>query len=203
MKILSRRDVVSALVTGLTTGVIAWRILVFLGRGLPLGIPPVLLVPLVPVLWLAGVQLGYLLGMWFRPFAQFGRFAAIGFANALVDFGVLYLLIAQTGQTDGPHYSVFKALSFAVATVHSYLWNKYWAFEAGGSRGGAREAASFLSVALGAILVNVGTASLVVAVRPAAVDPAAWAGIGAVVGSAVSLVLSFAGFRLFVFRKTR
>lgn len=201
MKILSRRDVVSALVTGLTTGVIAWRILVFLDRSLPLGIDPFLLAVLVPLAWLAGVQLGYLLGMWLRPFAQFGRFCAIGFANALVDFGVLYLLIAQTGQTDGPHYSLFKALSFLVATVHSYLWNKYWAFDAGASRGGVREAASFVSVAVGALLVNVAVASAVVALRPDAVDAAAWAGVGAIAGSAVSLVLSFAGFRLFVFRK--
>jgi len=203
MKILSRRDLLAALATGLTTGIIAWRILVFLDRGLPLGMPPGLLVPLVPVLWLAGVQLGYVLGMWFRPFTQFGRFCAIGFANALVDFGVLYLLIAQTGQAAGPHYSLFKALSFLVATVHSYLWNKYWAFDAGTSRGGVREAASFVSVAVGALLVNVAVASAVVALRPAEANPAAWAGIGAIAGSAVSLVLSFAGFRLFVFRKTR
>jgi putative flippase GtrA len=90
-----------------------------------------------------------------------------------------------------------------VATVHSYFWNKYWAFEAGRSRGGAREAASFFSVALGAILVNVGVASLVVALRPASMDAEVWAGIGAIAGSATALILSFVGFRLFVFGKKR
>jgi putative flippase GtrA len=201
MRIVTRKDVLSAVATGFTTGVIGWRILVFLGRTLPAGIDPVILVPLVPVVWLAGVQFGYILSAWFRPFAQFGRFACIGFANALVDFGVLYVLIAYSGQAEGTAYSVFKALSFAFATIHSYLWNKYWAFDAARTSGGSREVASFVAVALASLLVNVAAASLVVALRPAPVSADAWAGIGAVVGSAAALVFSFTGFRVFVFRK--
>ena len=202
MKLLSRRDIRSAFLTGLTTGVIAWRILVFLGGSLPLGIPPVALVLIVPMLWLAGVQLGYFLGMFVRPFVQFGRFAAIGFTNAAVDFGVLYLGIALTGVAAGAGYSALKAFSFLIATIHSYLWNKYWAFDAGGSQGGAREASAFASVAVVSILINVGVASLVVAAGPLfGLDERAWAGIGAAAGSATSLILSFIGFRLFVFKK--
>jgi putative flippase GtrA len=202
MKLLSRRDIRSALITGLTTGIIAWRILVFLDASLPLGVPPAALALIVPLCWLAGVQLGYFLGMFVRPFVQFGRFAAIGFTNAAVDFGVLYLGIALTGIASGSGYSLLKGLSFLVATLHSYLWNKYWAFDAGGSRGGTREAASFMSVAVVSILVNVGVASLVVAAGPLfGLTAAAWAGVGAAAGSATSLILSFVGFRLFVFRK--
>ncbi|MCC6934190.1 MAG: GtrA family protein [Candidatus Yanofskybacteria bacterium] len=201
MRSLSSRDVSSALVTGFTTGIIAWRILLFLGHPLPFGIAPGVLVPLIPALWLAGVQLGYLLGMVFRPFVQFGRFAAIGFANAAVDFGVLYAFIAATGLATGGAYAAFKAVSFSVATVHSYLWNKYWAFDAGRSRGGQREVLAFLGVALSSLLVNVGAASVVVALRPATFAVASWAGIGAVVGSAAALVFSFTGFRLFVFNR--
>ncbi len=203
MKTLSRRDVVSAITTGLTTGVIAWGIISYVDVPVPLGGSGVILAALLPVLWLIGVQLGYVLGIFFPPFTQFGRFVAIGFANAMVDFGILYLLISQTGIADGLAYSLFKALSFMVATVHSYGWNKYWAFEAGSSRGGAREAASFFSVALTALLVNVGIASLVVALRPMSMDVQLWAGVGAIAGSATALILSFVGFRLFVFGKTR
>ena len=56
MKMLTTWDVKAATITGLTTGIIAWRILVFLGHVLPFGVPPVLLVIVVPVLWVAGVQ---------------------------------------------------------------------------------------------------------------------------------------------------
>jgi putative flippase GtrA len=202
MKLLSRTDIRSALVTGLTTGVIAWRILVFLDKGLPLGINPMVLVPLVPVLWLAGVQLGYMLAAVAAPFAQFGKFVAIGFTNAMVDFGALYILIGTTGYADGLHYALFKAVSFSVATVHSYYWNKSWAFAASRSHGGSTELIRFLTVAVASILVNVAAASVVVAVGPlGGLDVRAWAGIGAIVGSATALIFSFIGFRLFVFSK--
>jgi putative flippase GtrA len=201
MRTLSRRDIVSSLITGLTTGAIAWGILSYLGRGLPFGFPSAALVVVVPLAWLAGVQLGYALGVWFRPFIQFGRFACIGFANAAVDFGVLYLGIALTGGTTGAAYTLLKSFSFAVAVLHSYVWNKTWAFDASKSRGGSREAASFVGVALAGLLVNVAVASLVVAVHPSGFEPRAWAGVGAVTGSAAALIFSFIGFRVFVFKR--
>ena len=202
MKLLSRRDISSALVTGLTTGIIAWRILVYLDKMLPLGINPVLLVPLIPVLWLAGVQLGYFLAMYIPPFAQFGKFAAIGFANAMVDFGVLYLLIALTGKTGGYAYAVMKGSSFLVATLHSYVWNKTWTFDSGNRPTTTREVLMFLVVSVASLLVNVASAYATVALGPlGGLDAKAWAGIGAVVGSAVALIFNFLGLKLIVFRK--
>ena len=201
MRIVDKKDIRSAVITGLTTGVIGWRGLAFLGQTLPAGIDPIILVPLVPILWVAGVQLGYFLSMFFRPFGQFGRFACIGFANAAVDFGVLYTLIGLTGVAEGTSFSLFKAISFSFAVVHSYLWNKYWAFEAVHTLGDNRELLSFIGVSLASLVVNVGVASLVVAARPGSFDAASWAGISAIVGSAVSLIFSFTGFRVFVFRK--
>ena len=201
MRIVTTKDVTYGLITGLTTGLIADGILRYLGKSLPLGISTSTLIWLVPILWVLGVQLGYALGVIFKPFVQFGRFAAIGFANALVDFGVLYLLIALTGFSTGIAYALFKTVSFSVATVHSYFWNKYWAFSETGSRGGTGEIGRFIVVALASVLVNVAAASITVALRPAGFTTAAWAGIGAVVGSAVALIFSFTGFRVFVFRK--
>ena len=201
MKILTRKDTLSALVTGLTTGIVAWRILVYLDIGLPLGIPTWTLAVAVPAIWIFGVQLGYTVSAYWRPMAQFGRFAAIGFANTAVDFGLLYVFIGLTDLAAGSAYALFKAFSFTVATVHSYFWNKFWAFEAGASRGGSREVARFAAVALASVLVNTVTASVVVALRPGAIAAAPWAGVGAAAGSAVALIFSFIGFRVFVFRK--
>ena len=202
MQILSKQDVRSALITGLTTGIIAWRLVAFLVSVIPFGINPILLVPLIPLLWLAGVQLGYFLARYFEFFRRFGRFAAIGFTNAAVDFGVLFLLIGITGHNSGVYFSLFKAASFAVAAFHSYYWNKFWAFDSGASHGGAVEIAKFLAVSGVAIGVNVIVASLVVVAGPVAgLDANQWAGVGAVVGSAVALVFSFVGFKLYVFHK--
>lgn len=200
MKILTRRDLTAAVVTGLTTGVIAWLVLTYLGTRLPHGISPVVLVPLIPVLWLIGVQLGYLLALVASPFEQFGRFAAIGFANTAVDFGILYILIAFSGHASGGWYTLFKSLSFSVAIIHSYFWNKYWAFDAGKRAMTSKEVISFLLVSLASLLVNVGAASIVVAIMPlGGLTVAAWAGVGAAVGSAAALIFNFIGLRLFVF----
>lgn len=201
MRVLSRRDVVSALITGLTTGFIAWRILVFLDKSLPLGVPSVTLIWLAPIIWLVGVQFGYFLGSFIKPFIRFGRFTVIGFTNAAVDFGVLYLFIGLTGLASGIAYSVFKTISFTAGVTHSYFWNKYWSFEAGSSGGGSSEVLRFLVVALISIGINVAAASIAVALRPETVDPKVWAGVSAIIGSAVALIFSFAGFQLFVFNK--
>lgn len=165
----------------------------------------------IPILWICGVNLGYFLGRWINFFNQFGKFAAIGFTNAAVDFGVLNLLIANTGTTAGAWYSVFKAVSFISAIIPSYFWNKHWAFSSksspsagsGSSSGGVFEFAKFISVAVVSILINNGVASFIVNfIDPVlGLDLRVWANIGAVAGSAVALAFSFAGFKLAVFRK--
>ncbi len=201
---MTRNDFTYSLITGLTTGVITWRILVFLGAPAIAGWSTAWLVPTVPLAWLAGVQLGYLLGRWFRFFVQFGKYAAIGFTNAAVDFGVLYLLIAYSGRSSGVWFTMFKAVSFSVAIIHSYLWNKFWAFEARETSANGREFITFVSVALAALIVNVGVASFVVNGIGGpyfGLDDRAWAGFGAVVGSACSLIFSFLGFKFVVFKK--
>ena len=59
---------------------------------------------------------------------QFLRFAGIGFLNTAIDFTIINILIVSTGVTAGFNLSLLKIVSFTVAVVHSYFWNKYWAF---------------------------------------------------------------------------
>lgn len=198
----TKKDFLFSVVTGLITGFVAWKILVFLGHPELYGFSARWLLAIVPVLWILGVNLGYFLGKWFAFFNQFGKFAAIGFTNAAVDFGILNLFIAGTGQTAGVMYAVFKGVSFIAATLHSYFWNKYWAFDAGSSHGGGGEFFKFFSVALLALVVNVGVASLVVNFIPPVLglDDRVWANVGAVAASAAALLFSFAGFKFIVFK---
>jgi len=204
MRTLSKKDIIYAIVTGLLTGIVANGVLSFLKVSLPFGIPLGLLVVVVPILWILGVQLGYALGMWIGFFTRFGKFAAIGFTNAAVDFGVLNLEIALSDIDRGPWFSVFKGVSFIVAIMHSYLWNKFWVFDAGESGGGKGEFAKFIGVAVVSFVINVSVASVVVnLVHPlAGIGTTPWASVGAIVGSAVALVFSFVGFRLAVFKKS-
>ena len=184
MKLLSKQDIVFAIITGLIAGSIAWAIL---GR-------PWLLI-LIPVLWILGVQLGYFLGKWIGFFDQFGKFSAIGFTNFAVDAGVLNLLMHLTGIVGGVGFSVFKSISFIIAVLHSYFWNNKWTFQSQGTSG--REFVKFMLVMLASWAINVGIASLVVhALSPSVTH----ANLAAVVGSAAALIFSFIGFRLVVFK---
>ena|SRR3989344_6282579 len=198
----SKKDLFFSIITGLITGFIAWKILVFLGHPEIYGISTNLLLFIVPILWILGVNLGYFLGKWIGFFNQFGKFAAIGFTNAAVDFGILNLFIAKTGETAGLYYAVFKGVSFVAATLHSYTWNKYWAFDAGQSRGSG-EFIKFFGVSILALAINVSVASFVVNLVPPVLgfDSKTWANVGAVAASAVALVFSFAGFKFLVFKK--
>ena len=224
----TKKDLWFSVFTGMGTGLIAWRILEFLNVPKVLIIPGIsgsynvcgitgqcqtyydgtpwsILIVIVPILWILGVNLGYFLGRWFSFFNQFGKFAAIGFTNAAVDFGILNLFIAYTGIAAGVSYSVFKATSFFIAMINSYFLNKHWAFNAGQNGASKVEFAKFTGVAVAAGLVNVGIASAVVNF----VDPifgfssAVWANVGAAIGSASALVFSFIGFRFLVFKTSR
>ncbi len=200
---LTKRDIIFSAVTGFYTGFIVWRIFEFLEVPRFNGTSFVWLVVLVPVLWVLGVGLGYFLGRWFLFFRQFGKFAAIGFTNAAVDFGILNFLIFYFSITAGVFFSVFKSVSFVGAAIHSYFWNKYWAFSAGATSISGQEFLKFFSVTVIALLINVAAASVVVnLIGPQfGLSPKVWANIGAVVGSAVALIASFVGFKKVVFKK--
>lgn len=198
----TKKDLLFSVISGLITGFLVWRILNFLEIPTFRNISFHWLVLLVPVLWIAGVNLGYFLGRWIGFFSQFGKFTAIGFTNASVDFAVLNSLIYMTDITSGVFYSLFKGASFLVALFHSYLWNKYWVFDAGNDKG-RMEFLKFFTVAIVALLINVGVSSAVVnwADPILGLDAKTWANVGAVVGSATALIFSFAGFKLAVFNK--
>lgn len=217
MNRFTKKDLLFASITGFYTGLIAWRILVFLNVkdiftmqviqvhlvGLPkqyIHVSSAWLVLIIPIFWVVGVNLGYFLGRWLAFFNQFGKYAAIGFTNFVIDTGVVNLLIAFSGIASGVGFSVFKSLSFIIAVTHSYLWNRLWVFES--KEGQKKEFIKFMTVNLVAITVNVGVASFVVNyVDPIyGFDPKTWANVGVVVGSAVSLIFSFVGFKLVVFK---
>lgn len=198
----SKKDFFSSIVTGLITGMLVWRIFDFIPVSRYHNISYAWLVLLMPILWVFGVWLGYFLGRWFDFFNQFGKYVAIGFTNSAIDFGVFYFLVFLTDKALGIRFTIFKSISFIVGVTNSYFWNKYWAFEAGESRGGKQEAGKFLLVNVVATIVNVGIGSFVAnGIGPLFnLTDRAWAGLAVVTGSAVALIFSFVGFRFIVFK---
>src|SRR3989344_1676329 len=199
----TKKDLYFSITTGFITGFIAWQIFVFLNLSEFAGVSYAWLMVLVPFLWVLGVNLGYFLGRWLVFFNQFGKFAAVGFTNAAVYFGILNILIACSDINKGFWYSVFVAAAFIVGTTHSYFWNKFWVFKATEQEIGGVEIGKFLGVSMIAGLINVGVASGVVnLIHPLfELTLNQWANVGGVAGSAVALAASFMGFKLIVFKK--
>jgi putative flippase GtrA len=63
-----------------------------------------------------------------KSFYQLVRFLGIGFLNTAVDFTVLNLLAVSFGLYTGLGVGVINVISFSAAVLHSYFWNKHWAF---------------------------------------------------------------------------
>lgn len=199
----TKKDFWGSVFTGLTTGFIGFLVADFLGVPRFAGLSFGWLVAVVPVLWIAGVYFGFFLGRFLSFMNQFGKFAAVGFTNFAVDLGVLNLEIAQTGQNRGVWYAVFAGVSFCVASLHSYFWNRVWVFD-GSSRGGAGEFVKFFVVTVASLAVNIAVAASIVNFLPPQFGLSAnqWASAGKIAGSAVALIASFLGFRLVVFKKS-
>ena len=137
-------------------------------------------------------------------FLQVVKFMAVGSLNTFLDLGVLNLLILITAVASGYWYSVFKAMSFIIANVNSYFWNKHWTFSSGKSAT-AGEFGKFFTVSVIGFAVNVGAASFIVNViaAPAGFSPAMWANIGAVVATLAALAWNFLGYKFIVFGNVR
>ena len=118
MKLLSKRDVIFAVITGLIAGIIAWAILGYAW-----------LIVTIPILWLLGVQLIFL-GKWIAFFDQFGKFSAIGFTNFAVDAGVLNLLMYLTGIVGGIGFLSSKASRLSLQSSTAMYGIKHGRFKA-------------------------------------------------------------------------
>jgi len=199
---LSLKDKILTPSTGLITGVIAWRLTVFLEFPNLYGFSYAWLIVLLPIIWVAVLLLGVVISRKLPFFFQFSRFGIIGATNAFIDFGYLNILIAYTGVHSGVWFAIFKGASFVVATINSYFLNKYWAFNAGHHKPNGTELGRFLAISLSAMVINISAASIIVnLVAPInSVSPALWANAGAVTGSIAALVFNFLGYKFIVFK---
>lgn len=201
---LTKKDLSYALVTGCYTGLIAWLVTSWLHFQSLFGFSYAWLMLLLPLLWLAGVWLGYLLGHWLTFFNQFGKYAAIGFTNFAVDLGALNVLIFFTGVTGGRQFVWVRGTAAVLAVVHSFFWNRYWVFGERRDQSIGRQAVSFALAASIAAAVNIGIATGIVNyIRPlSGFTPERWDNVAAIIGSAVALAVNFVILRQKVFNRS-
>lgn len=132
---------------------------------------------------------------------QFGKFAAVGALNTVIDLGIMNFLILLTGVYTGVYFSIFKASSFLVAVLNSYFWNKFWTFQSKAPVT-LKEFSRFIFFTAIGLLINVSVASFIVTVLGPVfgVDPKLWANVGALIAVFVSLLWNFFAYRYIVFK---
>ncbi len=211
---LVKSDIIASLVIGEAAG---WLLLIVI-KNISQTLPQLELIPLwvwpvfFPLFCLIWFLFALFLSKKWLVFYQFGKFVLVGGLNFLVDVGILNLLIFVTSIAAGWLYSVFKGISFAVAVINSYLWNKFWTFKSPRAQGESadesvgkigKEFLTFVIVSLIGIGLNNAVASLIVNwLGPQwGISENLWANIGAVTASFLAMFWNFIGYKFIVFKK--
>ena len=198
----TQRDFGLSVLSGAVTGLIVYLMLLYGGSGQSWETYSWALIIVVPALFVFGTWLGTLLANWFSFLRSFSRFVVVGFLNTAVDFGVLALLLYVFKYTDGDATKLIIANtgSFLVAVTNGYFWNKLWSFESRG--GGTRQFAQYVAVTVVGLLLNdaiiyAGTTYF----QPMfGVSAGNWVFVAKAVGTVVSLIWNFVGYRFIVFK---
>jgi len=197
---MKKLDAVLGALIGLLNGAFFWFIL----KQIEIGIPySWFLIIVFTFLAPLALYIASLIGKKFLIIFQATKFFLVGTLNTFIDLGVLNFFIWLTKIARGYLYAVFKTISFSVAVINSYFWNKYWTFEKGKEAPKPKEFLKFLTVTLIGLLINVGVASFVVNVigPKFGISEKVWASVGAIIAAFFAFTWNFTASKFVVFRK--
>ncbi len=197
---MKKSDIIIAFITGEIVALYFWNLFKE-AKSLALVLP---FLPIVfPILSVFCLWLAYLIGKKFLFIFQLAKFLLIGALATIFDLGILSFFIKFFGVTAGIYYLIFKAITFIIATVAKYLFDKFWAFEKKETSGLGKEFTQFFIVTLIGMAINVGAAWVTVDVIGPQVGFSAetWANIGGIVAAFVTFAWNFVGYKFIVFKK--
>jgi len=85
-----------------------------------------------------------------REFVRFLKFSAVGTLGAVIDFGVLNLLV----QLAGFPKVLANACSFTTAVISNFVWNRLWVYPETRGEPLRRQFVQFLVVNLAGLVIN-------------------------------------------------
>ncbi len=134
---------------------------------------------------------------------QFSKFVVIGFINTGVDFLVLNVEMFLTGISKGPYMLVQNAISFSIATVNSYFFNKYWTFQDTSRKDPGKKFSQFLAVSIMGVVINSSVVFIITTYVPPmfGISSVLWANLAKAAATGVSLIWNFIGYKFWVFKK--
>ena len=185
--IINKKDIIFAAICGL---LVSWLAMDFLGR---LGLIFVIIFPILSVL---GLWLTTFWGKKFKFVDEAGRFFLVGAFADVIDIKVYQLLFFVL-----PFSTFIKAISFLVATLIKYWWNKGWAFfkEGAESKHTPKEILLFFGVTLIGLLLNVASFYFFDKIETG-LEPKLWTEVSIILAALVAAVWNFLGYKFLVFK---
>ena len=191
---MKKKDYALSIIAGILTAVFIFPVL----RNIEIGIKYYkFLFFIIPLAWVAVIFVSRFLKIkWIKQFAKFG---IVGFLNTSLDFGVLNILSLKYGIYSGVRVAGINPLSFIVALVNSFFWNKYWTFEEK-TAPEAKEAVKFFLVAAIGVLINTSIVFMFTKYFPVnGLTEAQVLNLGKALATGFSLIWNFLGMKIFVF----
>ncbi len=139
-----------------------------------------------------------------RAGIKYTQFSLVGASNALVDLGVLNLLLLVEPTRSPGRLVLFNALALILANLNSYLWNTLWTF-----RHRANHDARQLGLFVGQAALNVAVGSLLLWLSAhwllayTSLSPRVGGNVAKVVSMVVASTVSFVLLRSYVFGRGR
>ena len=134
---------------------------------------------------------------------QFSKFIVIGVLNTGIDFAILNFLMWHSGIYSGRYIILLNAISFSVAVINSYFWNKFWIFRAKETTQTGKEFFQFIAITLIGMAINTAIVySVTTLISPMfGLSEGLWANLAKVAATGISLIWNFTGYKLLVFKK--
>lgn len=197
---MKKIDIILALITGEIT---AWFFYILLKDVIKISNLGLILAISFPILTVICLWVSWLLGKRFLWIFQLAKYLLIGVLATITDLAVLNLLMLVSGVATGILFSIFKGVSFVVATTAKYFGDKFWAFEKMEKAGMKKEFSQFFVVTLIGLGLNVGAASLVVNVigPQFGMSEKMWANVGGIAAAFAVTAWNFVGYKFIVFKK--
>jgi len=131
-----------------------------------------------------------------RLYREAAKFGAVGLVCAAIDLGVFNLL-SYTGAPLHRHPLTARAISVVVATVVSYIGNRWWTWRDRERAGLAREYALFFAINLVGLGINLGV--LAFAEYVLGFHSGITRNIANLIGIAIGTLVRFVAYRRWVF----
>ncbi len=92
---------------------------------------------------------------------RFAKFMVVGGIGFVVDTGALNLMVIGLHLVDGTHRTIAKGISFLLALISNFVWNRYWTYHDSRSKPIAVQLGQFGVVSLFGLVINLAIFSLV------------------------------------------